>query len=49
MHVCIGYGGTYNIHVYAYTQFSWVNVAKNAWFAPAKRPRCYPVTVLGFD
>ena len=29
--------------------FSWVNVAKNAWFAPAKRPRCYPVRVLGFD
>ena len=26
-----------------------VNVAKNAWFAPAKRPRCYPVRVLGFD
>ena len=29
--------------------FSWVNVVKNAWFAPAKRPRCYPVRVLGFD
>ena len=29
--------------------FSWVNVAKNAWFAPVKRPRYYPVRVLGFD
>ena len=45
------YGGTYNItcvfmcmHI---PSFSWVNVAKNAWFAPAKRPRCYPVGVLG--
>ena len=47
------YGGTYNItcvfmcmHI---SSFSWVNVAKNAWFAPANRPRCYPVRVLGFD
>ena len=54
MYACVyRYGGTYNItcvfmcmHI---PSFSWVNVAKNAWFAPAKRPRCYPVRVLGFD
>ena len=54
MHVCIGMVvHTYNVtcvfmcmHI---PSFSWVNVAKNAWFAPAKRPRCYPVRVLGFD
>ena len=47
------YGGMYNItcvfmcmHI---PSFSWVNVAKNVWFAPAKMPRCYPVRVLGFD
>ena len=47
------YGGTYNITCVfmcmRIPSFSWVNVAKNAWFAPAKRPRCYPVRVLGFD
>ena len=47
------YGGTYNITCVfmcmRIPSFSWVNVAKNAWFAPAKRPRCFPVRVLGFD
>ena len=47
------YGGTYNITCVfmcmRIPSFNWVNVAKNAWFAPAKRPRCYPVRVLGFD
>ena len=47
------YGGTYNITCVfmcmRIPSFSWVNVAKNAWFAPAKRPRCYPVRVLGFN
>ena len=47
------YGGTYNITCVfmcmRIPNFSWVNVVKNAWFAPATRPRCYPVRVLGFD
>ena len=47
------YGGTYNITCVfmcmRIPSFNWVNVAKNVWFAPAKRPRCYPVRVLGFD
>ena len=47
------YGGMYNITCVfmcmRIPSFNWVNVAKNAWFAPAKRPRCYPIRVLGFD